>query len=55
MAFICFDLHEVIVTPDKIIKGDFLCPTDPRCDTTGLGPGGSVPGAISAQYPVIVD
>jgi Flp pilus assembly protein TadG len=55
VAFVCFDLHEVIVTPDKIIKGDFLCPTDPRCDTTGLGPGGTVPGAISAQYPVIVD
>lgn len=55
VAFICFDIHEVLVTPEKIIKGTFLCPTDPRCDTSGLGPGGSVPGAISAQYPVIVD
>jgi hypothetical protein len=43
------------VTPDKIIKGTFLCPADPRCGTDGLGPGGTVPGAISAQYPVIVN
>jgi hypothetical protein len=55
VAFVCFDIHEILVTPEKIIKGSFVCPTDPRCDTTGLGPGGTVPGAISAQYPVIVD
>lgn len=54
-GFICFDIHEVLVTPQKIIKGTFLCPTDPRCDGTGLGPGGTIPGALSAQYPVIVD
>jgi hypothetical protein len=55
VGFVCFDIHEIVVTPDKIIKGSFLCPTDPRCDTTGLGPGGTIPGAISAQYPVIVN
>jgi hypothetical protein len=55
VGFICFDIHEVLVTPEKIIKGTFLCPTDPRCDTSGLGPGGTMPGGISAQYPVIVD
>lgn len=55
VGFVCFDIHEVLVTPQKIIKGTFVCPTDPRCDTTGLGPGGTIPGAISAQYPVIVD
>jgi hypothetical protein len=55
VGFVCFDIHEVLVTPEKIIKGTFLCPTDPRCDGTGLGPGGSVPGGISATYPVIVD
>ena len=55
VGFVCFDIHEVLVTPDKIIKGDFVCPTDPRCDTKGLGPGGTIPGAISAQYPVLVN
>lgn len=55
VGFVCFDIHEVRVTPEKIIKGTFLCPTDPRCDGNGLGPGGIVPGGISATYPVIVD
>lgn len=54
-GFICFDIHEVIPTPDGLIKGDFVCPTDPRCDTAGFGPGGEIPGAISSAYPVIVD
>jgi hypothetical protein len=55
VGFVCFEINEVLVTPAKIIKGRFLCPTDPRCDSTGLGPGGTVPGALSAQFPVIVD
>jgi Flp pilus assembly protein TadG len=54
VGFICFDIHEVIPTPDGLIKGDFLCPTDPRCDNDGLGPGGGLPGGISSEYPVIV-
>ena len=49
------DIHEIIVTPDKIIKGDFICSTDSRCDTPGFGPGGIIPGSISADYPVIVN
>ena len=52
-GFVCFDLHEVDVTPAKIIKGDFICPTDPRCSNAGLIPGGTISG-ISAQYPVLV-
>ena len=48
----CFDIHEVDVTPSKIIKGDFLCPSDPRCSNLGLGPGGTL--GIAAAYPVIV-
>jgi hypothetical protein len=49
------DIREIIVTPDKLIKGDFICSTDPRCDTAGYGPGGSVVGSIIADYPVIVN
>ena len=55
VGFLCMDIHEVIVTPDKIIKGDFICSTDSRCDTPGLGPGGIIPGSISAAFPVIVN
>jgi hypothetical protein len=55
VGFVCFDIHEVRVTPEKIIKGTFLCPSDPRCDGTGLGPGGTIPGGLSAQFPVLVD
>jgi hypothetical protein len=49
------DIREVIVTPDKLIKGDFICSSDLRCDTTDFGPGGSLIGSISADYPVIVN
>ena len=55
VGFVCFDIHEVLVTPQKIIKGTFLCPNDPRCDGDGVGPGGSIPGGLSADFPVIVD
>jgi hypothetical protein len=55
VGFLCMDIREVIVTPDKIIKGDFICASDPRCDMPGLGPGGSVIGSVSADYPVIVN
>jgi hypothetical protein len=57
LGFICFDIHEVNIPAmaPGIVKGDFLCPTDPRCDNDGLKPGGYIPGAISAEYPVLVD
>ncbi|HXV37624.1 MAG TPA: pilus assembly protein TadG-related protein [Myxococcota bacterium] len=55
VGFLCMDIREVIVTPDKLIKGDFICSSDPRCDTPGFGAGGSLIGSISAAYPVIVD
>jgi Flp pilus assembly protein TadG len=53
----CFELQEVKVVPDQIIKGSFVCPGHPRwegsaCDV-GFGPGGEVP-SISAQAPVLV-
>ena len=54
---VCFDINQVEVTPAKEIRGEFLCPTDPRfqsCDTTGFGPGGSIDTGIDAQYPVLV-
>jgi len=54
-GFLCMDIREILVTPEKIIKGDFICSTDPRCDIKGFGPGGTIPGSISADYPVIVN
>jgi hypothetical protein len=29
VGFVCFEIREVDVTPEKIIRGHFLCPTDP--------------------------
>jgi len=55
VGFLCMDIHEIIVTPKKLIKGDFICATDPRCDNAGFGPGGPLVGSISADYPVIVN
>lgn len=57
VGVVCFDLQEVTVTPDKIIRGEFLCPTDPRfqrCETGGFGPGGTVDAGVDAQAPVLV-
>ena len=53
VGFVCFDVREVEVTSAKEIRGDFVCPTDPRCSNGGLHPGGTVSG-LSAQYPVLV-
>ncbi|MBW2495310.1 MAG: hypothetical protein JRE43_11210 [Deltaproteobacteria bacterium] len=55
VGFLCMDIREVLVTPEKVIKGDFICSTDPRCDQPGFGPGGPMIGTISADYPVIVN
>jgi hypothetical protein len=55
---VCFDINEVLVVPEKIIKGRFLCPGDDRYDATkcglGSGPGGGNFG-VRAQRPVLVD
>jgi hypothetical protein len=55
VGFLCMDIREVVVTPDKIIKGDFICSTDSRCAQAGFGPGGTLAGSFSADYPVIVN
>ena len=55
VGFLCMDIREIIVTPDKLIKGDFLCSTDSRCNMKGFGPGGTIAGTISADYPVLVN
>jgi hypothetical protein len=55
VGFLCMNIREVIVTPDKLIKGDFVCSSDPGCSYEGLGPGGTLIGGLSASYPVIVD
>jgi Flp pilus assembly protein TadG len=55
VGFLCMNIREIIVTPSKLIKGDFICASDPRCDTSGFGPGGPMIGGFSADYPVIVD
>jgi len=55
VGFVCMDIREILVVPEKIIKGDFICSTDPRCDIKGFGPGGTLAGSISADYPVIVN
>jgi hypothetical protein len=55
VGFLCMNIREVVVTPDKLIKGDFVCSSDPGCDYEGLGPGGTLIGGLPAGFPVIVD
>lgn len=42
-GFVCFEVREVVPTPDKIIRGRFLCPSDDlaaECYSGGSGSGG---------------
>jgi Flp pilus assembly protein TadG len=51
----CFEIREIIVTPSKIIKGTFMCPSHPRydeCEIGGTGGGGNF--GIIADIPVLV-
>ena len=56
-GFVCFEVREVLVTPEKIIKGTFMCPGHPRWDDCAakgpFGSGGDDFG-IRADIPVLV-
>jgi len=57
VGFVCFELREVVVTPDKIIRGRFLCPTDPlfqECDI-GVTTTGGIDFGLRADIPVLVE
>jgi hypothetical protein len=56
VGVVCFELREVTVTPEKIIRGRFLCPGDPlwsECDG-GIGRSGGLDFGIRADIPVLV-
>jgi len=55
VGVVCFEVREVDVTPDKIIRGTFMCPGHPRfaeCDIGSTG-GGANFGVIATR-PVLV-
>ena len=54
---VCVEIREVVVTPDKIIRARFLCPTDPLYDECDLGPTGSggLNFGLRADIPVLVE
>jgi hypothetical protein len=56
VGFVCFEVREVVGTPEKIIRGTFMCPGHPRwddCDAGTTGSGGLNFG-IRADIPVLV-
>jgi len=56
VGFVCFEIREVIPVPDKIIRGRFLCETDPlfaSCDI-GLSTTGGLDFGLRADIPVLV-
>lgn len=58
VGFACFEIREVIVTPDKIVKGTLMCPGHPRFDTDCKLPGSGTGGydfGLRAEIPVLVD
>jgi Flp pilus assembly protein TadG len=56
VGFVCFEIREVEVTPEKLIKGRFLCPDDPLFAECPIGPTGSggEDFGIRADFPVLV-
>ena len=56
VGFVCFEIREVLVTPQKIIKGRFLCPSDPLFEECPIGPTGTGGDdfGIRADFPVLV-
>jgi Flp pilus assembly protein TadG len=56
VGFVCFELREIVVTPDKVIRGRFLCPSDPlynECDS-GNATSGGLNFGVRAEIPVLV-
>jgi len=56
VGFVCFELREIVVTPDKVIRGRFLCPSDPlynECDA-GNATSGGLNFGVRAEFPVLV-
>ena len=53
---VCFEIREITVTPDKIIRGTFMCPGHPRWDECDLGTTGTggLDFNIRADIPVLV-
>jgi len=53
---VCFEMREVTVVPDKIIRGRFLCPGDPLFDECDLGrtKTGGLNFGVRADIPVLV-
>jgi len=56
VGFVCFEIREVLATPEKVIKGRFLCPSDPIFDECPIGPTGTGGDdfGIRADFPVLV-
>lgn len=56
VGVVCFEIREIEVTPDKIIRGRFLCKDDPLWDEceAGLTGSGGLDFGIRADFPVLV-
>jgi Flp pilus assembly protein TadG len=56
VGFVCFEIREVLVAPEKIIKGRFLCDSDPLFAGNCGGPGGTggLPFGLRSEIPVLV-
>jgi Putative Tad-like Flp pilus-assembly len=60
VGFVCFEIRQVDVTPEKIIRGHFLCPTKPAdqplfADCALSGDSGGTPTSPPATIPKLVN
>jgi Flp pilus assembly protein TadG len=56
VGVVCFEIREITVTPDKILRGRFICRSDPLWDECGVGTTGSggLDFGMRADLPVLV-
>ena len=55
VGFVCFEVREVSTVPGKVIRGRFLCDSDPLISECDVGGSGGLDFGLRASSPVLVE